>query len=104
MDWNLITAVLVAVGTSIGTVGSLTWWLSGQFRSTRDLVYTQIQQVLEKLEYHEKHDDSRFLGIRNDIWEIRLRNATIDGKQLKHKEVNNERRDQNRRTEEGRVS
>lgn len=35
--------------------------------------------LVDKLEYHERHDDVRFLGIRNDLWDIRVRNAAKDG-------------------------
>ena len=69
--------------TVVSAVSSLTWWLSGQFSSIRHLVYERIglveKNILEKLEYHEKHDDFRFLGISNDLWDIRIRNAAKDG-------------------------
>lgn len=49
------------------------------------------EKILEKLEYHEKHDDQRFNQITseiqnrstsfmNDIWAIKLRNAAIDAR------------------------
>lgn len=79
---------VILVGLSVGvfvggTVWALAWWLSGQFSGIRHFVYEQIlrveQSVLSKLEYHEKHDDTRFSSIRNDLWEIRVRNAAKDG-------------------------
>ena len=30
------------------------------------------------MEYHERHDDERFAQIRNDISEVRIRNAAKD--------------------------
>lgn len=87
MELGTIEYLLTISGTIVFTVGSLTWWLSSQFRITRDLVYTRVQEVLNKLEYHEKHDDQRFQDVRNDIWAIRLRNASIDGKILKKHNV-----------------
>lgn len=61
----------------------LAWWLSGQFSEIRALVYQQMLRVetniLNKLEYHEKHDDTRFSNIQNDLWDIRVRNAAKDG-------------------------
>lgn len=79
---------VILVGLSVGvfvggTVWALAWWLSGQFSGTRAFVYEQLlrveQGVLSKLEYHEKHDDTRFTRIHNDLWEIRVRNAAKDG-------------------------
>jgi hypothetical protein len=69
--------------TVFGAIWSLAWWLSGKFSEIRNLVYISAEKtrdvLLTKLEYHEKHDDSRFADIRNDIWDIRVRNASRDG-------------------------
>lgn len=79
-------AILVGLSVGVfvgGTVWALAWWLSGQFSEIRALVYQQMARVesniLNKLEYHEKHDDSRFSDIDHDLWEIRVRNAARDG-------------------------
>src|SRR6266446_1738201 len=79
-----VIMVGLAVGIFVGgTVWALAWWLSGQFSGTRSLVYEQLarveQTIVSKLEYHERHDDTRFADIRNDIWDIRVRNASKDG-------------------------
>lgn len=79
-----VILVAAAVGVFVGgTVWALAWWLSGQFSEIRSFVYAQTnrieQAILNKLEYHEKHDDSRFNGIHNDLWDIRVRNAARDG-------------------------
>lgn len=87
MDYNTLIQIFSLVAAFIATVGTLTWWLAGQFKSTRDIVFSQVERVLSKLEYHEKHDDHRFQEIRNDIWEIRLRNAAIDGKILSKRRI-----------------
>jgi hypothetical protein len=85
--------VLVALSVAVfvgGTVWALAWWLSGQFSEIRSVVYQQIARVegtiLDKLEYHEKHDDTRFsnidtrlLNVRDDLWDMRVRNAAKDG-------------------------
>lgn len=91
MDW--ITPATVAVSI-ITAVWSLAMWLSKQFAAIRTLVFEQGErirdQILKKLEYHERHDDERFHDIkeeldnriqnlRNDVWEIRIRNAAKDG-------------------------
>lgn len=78
--------IVVAVASAIfigGTLWSLAWWLSGKFSEIKALVYQQISRVelniLNKLEYHEKHDDTRFTDIQNNLWDIRVRNAAKDG-------------------------
>lgn len=79
MQWGYAGLLL----TIAGSVWSLAWWLSGQFSHIRNAMYTGIKEVektiLAKLEYHERHDDSRFGQIRDDIWDIRVRNAAADG-------------------------
>lgn len=78
-DW----ATAGIIFTIVSAVSSLTWWLSGQFSSVRHLVFERIglveKTIMDKLEYHEKHDDTRFGSIRNDLWDIRVRNAAKDG-------------------------
>lgn len=58
----------------------MAWWLSGQFSQVRAFVYEQMNRVesniLGKLEYHEKHDDSRFDGLGKEIWDIKVRLAS----------------------------
>lgn len=77
--WQLIVFISGLIGSMIGIVGSLTWWLSKQFRDVRELIYKNGKNILDKLEYHEKHDDQRFDEIKKDVWLLRLRNAAIDG-------------------------
>src|SRR5437762_13768732 len=83
-------ALITILGTIIGAVWGLAWWLSGQFADIRRLVYDQIEKLnhmfAEKLEYHQKHDDTRFehvderlTSVRNDIWELSVRNASTEG-------------------------
>lgn len=76
--------------TIFTAVWSLAWWLSGQFTDIRNLIYSQVEKInstlSQKLDYHEKHDDTRFASmdlrlasIRDDIWDIRVRNAAVKG-------------------------
>lgn len=86
MDLATVEYLLAIAGTVIVSVGSLTWWLATQFKTTRDMIYKIKEDILTKLEYHERHDDLRFQESKNDIqnvsnqiWEIRVRNAALDG-------------------------
>jgi hypothetical protein len=76
---------VILVGLSVGvfvggTVWALAWWLSGQFSEIRSFVYQQMSRVevniLDKLEYHEKHDDSRFEDLNKELWDIKIRLAS----------------------------
>lgn len=75
----LAPAVILTV---VGAVWTLAWWLSKKFDDVRKLVQTRHEQleafIMTKLEYHEKHDDTRFNQLNEQIWEIRLRNASKD--------------------------
>lgn len=78
VDWSTAGIILTVVSAS----ATLTWWLSGQFSSIRSLVFERLNLVerilVDKLEYHERHDDTRFGQIREDLAEIRIRNAAKD--------------------------
>lgn len=89
MNWEALIPVTSIIAAVASTGAALGWWLSGQFSEHRKFTYSIVKEmkdeVLKKLEYHEQHDDTRFdqmhdrFGrLRNDIWEIRLRNAAKD--------------------------
>jgi len=71
-----VVGLLISI---FGAVWSLAWWLSGHFTNIRKDFYALGKEILDKLEYHERHDDTRFSQIRDDIWDIRVRNAAFDG-------------------------
>ena len=78
LDWATIGIIL----TIVSAVSSLTWWLSGQFSAVKTLVHSKVEAttriLLDKIEYHERHDDDRFSQIREDLSELRIRNAAKD--------------------------
>jgi hypothetical protein len=79
MPTELIIPFVSVLFVILGAVWGHSLWLSKQFASLRELIYHKVDQLennfIQKLEYHERHDDSRFADIHNSIWEIRLRNA-----------------------------
>lgn len=83
MDWNLLVTIMAVLGSLVAALFTSAIWLSRQFSGVRSLVYDKTEQlkefIIDKLEYHEKHDDRRFHDLGNDIWAIKLRNAAIDG-------------------------
>lgn len=72
------------VGTGILSTWTIAWFLSAKINGTNSLVYRKFDELknvfLEKLEYHERHDDSRFEAIRKDFWEMRVSNAARSGR------------------------
>lgn len=77
-EW-LAPVILLSV---IGSTWTLAWWFSRQFGSLSNLIYSKTEQlekfILDKIEYHEKHDDERFSQITNQMWEMRLAQALKD--------------------------
>lgn len=83
MDWASVGTTTVIISTFIGALWTVFLYLGKQFKELRVLAYSLNEQlkgmILNKLEYHERHDDQRFMSLSNDIWDIRLRNAARDG-------------------------
>lgn len=75
---NQFAAFAGIVVAITGSVWSLAWWLSGHFSAVRKEIIMLGKELIEKLEYHERHDDTRFSQIRDDITDIRVRNAASD--------------------------
>ena|SRR5688500_4796158 len=85
LDYSALAAALGIIAGTSASVWGLAWWLSGKFSEFNKNFFTHMdvmkKEITTKLEYHEKHDDSRFSEIRNDIWQMRVddaaRNAAI---------------------------
>lgn len=89
-DYSPLISALAFFLTIFGAVWSLAWWLSGQFTAIRSLIYSTAEKttlgIMSKLEYHEKHDDQRFIAlgdqiqnVRDVMWDMRVRQAAKDG-------------------------
>ena len=83
MDSNLILGV---VGTGMGlglTIWRFAVWLQNQFTSIKDMVHKCVSEletkIINKIEYHEKHDDHRFSEIHNEIWQLKVLDAARNG-------------------------
>lgn len=85
MDQTYISLITILL-TTVSAIWFLALWISRQFSNIRTLVYSENEklrnQLINKIEYHEKHDDNRFAEIRNSIyetrnsvWEVRLNMA-----------------------------
>lgn len=77
MDWvNSITQIVIALLTVLGGLWAFAMWLTRRFKEVTDLVFKKTEEILNKLEYHERHDDRRFAAVTDDLWTIRLENAS----------------------------
>lgn len=89
----LVTFALGIAGFLLTTGWVSASWLNRKFSDTNTLIDYKIEKlekaIVSKMDYHEKHDDERFSEIRttaenrfnevkNDIWDIRVRNAALD--------------------------
>jgi len=88
-----ITIILSAIGIIITLITAalrLSWVLSIKFEEIRKEFWlalnTASDKIIDKLEYHETHDDTRFetnerrhQATSDRIWNIELRNAAKDG-------------------------
>lgn len=89
--------LLVALG-AMAIVFTFSWQVFSKVKDelskTKEMIFKKLEEVTEKimnkLEYHERHDDQRFHDIADnmnkrfnatsdDIWAIKVRNAAIDG-------------------------
>lgn len=99
MDWTVLQQVVGIVAGVASTIAILTWWLSGQFNHSRDIIFTKIDAVfdklMDKLEYHEQHDDKRFEAINRDLWELRLQNAVNQGRRPRARQEETPREESN---------
>lgn len=82
MNWELFGVFATLAITILGTT-------YGQFLSLRTLIFKMKDDILDKLEYHERHDDTRFSQMNNDLWTLRLRNASLDNALSKKQNVEN---------------
>lgn len=94
MTWEAIIALIAGVFALCASTSTMVWFISAQFSSNRALMWKAITEaskdIINKLEYHERHDDERFDALSKDvatryhtvnnrIWNIELRNAAKDG-------------------------
>lgn len=79
----VITFVLSCIGGLLTLGWVAAWWVSKKFDEVHDNIDSKVdnleKNIISKLEYHERHDDDRFAEIRNAVWDIRVRNAAVDG-------------------------
>lgn len=69
--------------TIVGFVWGFAWWLSKKFEAIYAKIQTTLDLMIDKLEYHESHDDKRFAQVTDGLWALRLENATILAKKDK---------------------
>jgi hypothetical protein len=69
---TLTANTVYMVGSVASGTAFLTIWITNQFSKLRRELYRVISR-------HNREDDDRFAELHDDIWQIHLRNANIDG-------------------------
>lgn len=69
--WPILSICFV-IATS---VWSIALWINGHFNIIRKELSELGKEILDKLQYHERHDDQRFGQIQEALTDIRVRNA-----------------------------
>lgn len=72
-NWGFFSLLLAVIVAEAGFAG----WISAQFGKVLNRVDKTGENILNKLEYHERHDDRRFSELGDDIWELRVRLASL---------------------------
>lgn len=62
-------------------------WFSSQFGKIYEKMNDVQKNILDKLEYHERHDDARFADVQNQMWQVRfdLAGKTFDKEAIRGK-------------------
>jgi len=91
MDTLAFLGIVVSIA---GTVWTFAMWLSSKLNAILETFYQKIDSVgtmiLEKLEYHQRHDDERFNAIHGDLSDIRISNAARDASTTKYRNKHGE--------------
>lgn len=86
----MIPQELYVVVSAVVVTGSIVWgfssWISTRLTKVFDKLEKVQDAILDKLEYHERHDDQRFNQITNELVSIKIRNAARDGNPIPLKE------------------
>lgn len=65
-----IATIISGVIAGLWTLGI---YINSKFEGTKNFVENKFDKLTDKLEYHEQHDDKRFSGIGDSLWELRLK-------------------------------
>lgn len=80
---NLVALIMAAFTSTLGAMWFFSSYINKKFQELTALIFSEShktrEELVTELKYHEKHDDSRFEHMTNEIWAIKLRNASRDG-------------------------
>lgn len=72
LDWDEV----VRFATVAAVVWSAAWFIFRQQILLKDLIYKKFEEIkndlLDKIEYHERHDDVRFDNMRKEFIDMRV--------------------------------
>ena len=100
MSSEAIVALIVGITTGVvallGSTGTVVWAVSRQFSDNRKVMYEGLEKlgtkIMDKLDYHEKHDDERFAdvaksfqNVSDQIWDLKVTSATKNAENLRER-------------------
>lgn len=75
-NWIALMAMLLALETTLlGGIWGFAWFLSKRFTQIYSKIQATLDLMVEKLEYHEQHDDKRFSQVTDSLWALRVEQA-----------------------------
>lgn len=74
---NWIAIIALALSVYGGGFGALVW-LQKKFETIESNINKAVDKILDKLEYHERHDDERFSQMDKNLWEQKLRMVSLE--------------------------
>jgi hypothetical protein len=85
----MVLAQLLAVNDTVYLIGAVAAgtsaimiYLQSKFSEQKQLVYDTRRIFYRIISLHNHEDDDRFAELKNDIWRLRVRNATKDGEEF----------------------
>lgn len=83
IDTSLAITLVTGAASLAASSSFITWFISREFSRNRELMWKQIaaseKRITDKLEYHEKHDDDRFIERDKRLWALEIWKAGITG-------------------------
>lgn len=95
-NWVSLLGILITLETTLmAGIWGFSWFLSKKFNDIYEKIQETLSLMIEKLEYHEQHDDKRFSEMTNGLWEIRVAQAQRIGLMTNNRperDINGEKR------------
>lgn len=83
LDGALVLTLVSGAASLAASSSFITWFMAREFSKNRELMWKQLgatkKEILDKLEYHEQHDDARFIERDKRLWTLEIWKAGVTG-------------------------